>query len=106
MALSAPGLGTYPIRPIEAGALGVGWVVAFPQADRFGGDKAFADALAGTNSVIAMFENDNGQFPPTGTVILGDGIPIQAIEAQGVIGNVPELAKQLPGIGSCTNRCR
>ena len=27
---------------IDAGAMGVGWVVAFPQADRFGGDKAFA----------------------------------------------------------------
>ena len=50
---------------IEAGAMGVGWVVAFPQADRFGGDKAFATALADTNSVIAMFENDSGIYPPT-----------------------------------------
>ena len=78
---------------IEAGAWGVGWVVAFPQPDRFGGDKAFADALAGTPSVLAMFENDNGNYPPTtGTVILGDGIPVQAIPAQGVIQNTYELA--------------
>jgi adenylate cyclase len=78
---------------IEAGAWGVGWVVAFPQPDRFGGDKAFANALAGTPSVLAMFENDNGNYPPTtGTVILGDGIPVQAIPAQGVIQNTYELA--------------
>ena len=79
---------------IDAGAMGVGWVVAFPQADRFGGDKAFAKALAGTNSVIAMFENDTGEYPPTvGTVILGDGIPVQTIQSKGVIGNVPELSQ-------------
>ena len=79
---------------IDAGAMGVGWVVAFPQADRFGGDKAFATALAGTNSVIAMFENDTGEYPPTvGTVILGDGIPVQTIQSKGVIGNVFELSQ-------------
>ena len=78
---------------IDAGAMGVGWVVAFPQADRFGGDKAFAQVLAGTPSVLAMFENDNGSYPPTtGTVLLGDGIPVQAIPAQGVIQNTYELA--------------
>ena len=78
---------------IEAGAMGVGWVVAFPQADRFGGDKAFATALADTNSVIAMFENDSGIYPPTtGTVILGDGVPVQGIKSRGVVRNVPKLA--------------
>ena len=78
---------------LEAGALGVGWVVAFPQADRFGGDQAFADALLQGASVIATFEGGALYAPTTGTVILGDGIPIQAIEAQGVIGNVPVLAE-------------
>ena len=78
---------------LEAGALGVGWVVAFPQADRFDGDKAFADALLQGPSVIATFEGGASYAPTTGTVILGDGIPIQAIEAQGVIGNVPVLAE-------------
>ena len=78
---------------IDAGAMGVGWVIAFPQEDRFGGDTAFAKALAGTPSVLAMFENDNGSYPPTtGTVVLGDGIPVQAIPAQGVIQNTYELA--------------
>ena len=78
---------------IDAGAIGVGWVVAFPQADRFGGDKAFATALAGTPSVLAMFENDNGSYPPTtGTVILGDGVPVKGVFVRGVIQNTSELA--------------
>ena len=73
---------------LEAGALGVGWVVAFPQADRFGGDQTFADALAQGPSVIATFEGGSSYAPTTGTVILGDGEPIQGIASQGVIGNV------------------
>ncbi len=76
---------------LEAGALGVGWVVAFPQADRFGGDQAFADALAQGPSVIATFEGGSSYAPTTGTVILGDGEPIQGIASQGVIGNVSVL---------------
>ena len=33
------------IELLEKGALGVGWVILFPQEDRFGGDKQFAEAL-------------------------------------------------------------
>jgi len=78
---------------INAGAWGVGWVVAFPQKDRFGGDDDFAYMLSNTASVIAMFENDTGEYPPTtGTVILGDGLPIQAIESKGVVQNTEKLA--------------
>ena len=79
---------------MEAGAWGVGWVISFPQQDRFGGDKAFADVLASTSSVLAMFENDSSNYPPTtGTVILGDGVPVQGIAAQGVVENTYELAQ-------------
>jgi len=78
---------------MEAGAVGVGWVVAFPQEDRFSGDQAFADALLQIPSVIATFEGGASYAPTTGTVILGDGEPIQGIESQGVIGNVPVLAE-------------
>jgi len=77
---------------LDAGALGVGWVVAFPQADRFGGDQAFADALLQGPSVIATFAGGSSYAPTTGTVILGDGEPIQGIASQGVIGNVSVLA--------------
>ena len=79
---------------MEAGAWGVGWVISFPQQDRFGGDKAFADVLASTPSVLAMFENDSSNYPPTtGTVILGDGVPVQGIAARGVVENTYELAQ-------------
>lgn len=79
---------------MQAGALGVGWVIAFPQEDRFGGDQVFADTLIQGPSVLAMFENPNGNYPPTtGTVILGDGIPVEAYKSEGVLGNVPVLAK-------------
>jgi len=76
---------------LDAGALGVGWVVAFPQADRFGGDEAFANALLEGPSVIATFEGGSSYAPTAGTVILGDGEPIQGIKAEGVIGNTPVL---------------
>ena len=42
------------------GALGVGWVISFPQADRMGGDEDFARSLGYAPSVIAMFEDGKG----------------------------------------------
>tara|TARA_R110000824_G_scaffold65112_2_gene169869 strand:+ start:5632 stop:7395 length:1764 start_codon:yes stop_codon:yes gene_type:complete len=75
---------------LSNGAIGVGWVLSFPQPDRFGGDQDFSRALAGSPSIIAMFENDNGQFPKTtGTVILGE--EIGGINAKGVIQNIKVL---------------
>jgi len=77
---------------IDRGAIGVGWTVAYPQPDRFGGDEAFAKALKLSPSVLAMFENDNGDYPPTtGTVILGDDKG--GIEAKGIVQNIPILAE-------------
>jgi len=58
---------------LNNGAIGVGWVMAFPQPDRLGGDPVFAETLAYAPSVLAMFENDSGDYPPTtGTVIMGE----------------------------------
>ena len=75
---------------IKEGAMGVGWVVAFPEPDRFGGDEVFARSLASTPSVIAMFESNTGVIPPTtGTVILGEGA--NGIPASGVIVNTESL---------------
>ena len=72
---------------INQGGIGSGWTIAFPQADRFGGDKEFAESLSYAPSVLAMFENDSGAYPPTtGTVILGDDVA--GIKAQGVIQNI------------------
>jgi adenylate cyclase len=68
------------------GALGVGYAISFPQADRFGGDESFGRSLGYAPSVIAMFEDGKGQYPkPTGTVIKGNDIG--GIESQGVKEN-------------------
>ena len=75
---------------VEKGAIGVGWVIAFADKDRFGGDSLFATSLRYAPSVLAMFESDNGEYPPTiGTVILGENIT--GIKASGVTQNIPML---------------
>jgi adenylate cyclase len=68
----------------------VGWVIAFADKDRFGGDSIFSSSLRYAPSVLAMFESENGEYPPTtGTVILGDNIT--GIPAIGVTQNIPML---------------
>ena len=75
---------------LNNGALGVGWVIAFPQPDRFGGDEEFAQSLSQAPAVIAAFENDNGEYPlTTGTVILGEDIG--GFRAMGVIESIDIL---------------
>ena len=51
------------LEMIGKGALGVGWVISFPQADRMGGDEDFARSLGYAPSVIAMFEDGKGNYP-------------------------------------------
>ena len=73
---------------LNAGAMGVGWVISLPNPDRFGGDEMFLVALDYSPSILAMFEYDNGEYPPTsGTVLLGENI--SGIMAQGVVQNDP-----------------
>ena len=87
--LSRQTLAQIQINLLRKGAIGVGWVIAFPQPDRFGGDLEFSEALSFSPSVLAMFEG-KGEYPPTtGTVILGDDIG--GIKAQGVIQNIKVL---------------
>jgi len=75
---------------INKGAIGVGWVISFPQPDRMGGDKVFAQTLKYGPSVIAMFEDGNGNYPkPTGTVVKGDDIG--GIVSMGVKENLNTL---------------
>ena len=58
---------------LNKGAIGIGWVISFPQADRMGGDEVFAEALEYAPSVIAMFEDGKGVYPSTsGTVVFGE----------------------------------
>ena len=84
---------------LNAGALGVGWVVSFPQPDRFGSDEVFLEALSYGPSVLSMYEYNNGQYPPTtGTVLLGDNI--SGISASGVVENTQILQSLPQGISS------
>ena len=67
--------------------MGVGWVIAFPQPDRFGGDLEFAESLASIPSVLATFENESDSYPlTTGTVILG--VDRVGFKAKGVVQNI------------------
>jgi len=70
------------------GAIGVGWVIAFTEQDRFGGDKEFAEAINMTvPTVLATFENNTKFYPrTTGTVILGPDV--KGYPARGVRQNV------------------
>lgn len=89
--LSRQTLAQIHINLLRKGATGVGWVLAFPQPDRFGGDFEFSEALSFSPSVLAMFEGE-GDYPPTqGTVILGDDVG--GLKAKGVIQNI-EILKQ------------
>ena len=89
--LSRQTLAQIHINLLRKGAIGVGWVLAFPQPDRFGGDFEFSEALSFSPSVLAMFEGE-GDYPPTqGTVILGDDVG--GLKAKGVIQNI-EILKQ------------
>ena len=76
---------------LNKGALGVGWVILFPQQDRFGGDKIFSDVLSYAPSVLAMPEFDNGMYPEThGTVILGPDVDLP--KAKGFLQNIRPLS--------------
>ena len=75
---------------LNKGALGVGWVILFPQSDRFGGDEVFKQSLSYAPSVLAMPEFDNGEYPKThGTVLLGPDVDLP--KAKGFLQNIPEL---------------
>ena len=75
---------------LNKGALGVGWVILFPQPDRFGGDEVFKETLSYAPSILAMPEYDNDIYPKThGTVILGPDVNLP--KATGFLQNIPEL---------------
>jgi len=77
---------------INKGAIGIGWVISFPQPDRMGGDEVFAEALGYGPSVIAMFEDGKGNFPASpGTVVMGNNYG--GILSSGVKANLPTLSK-------------
>ena len=93
-------LGEINLDILAAGALGVGWVISFPQPDRMGGDQYFASSLELGPTILATFESPNGIYPKTtGTIIKGDDIG--GILTQGVVENISTLQdKSLEGIAT------
>jgi adenylate cyclase len=82
------------LEMIGKGALGVGWVISFPQADRMGGDEDFARSLGYAPSVIAMFEDGKGNYPASpGTVVLGEDKG--GIISTGVKSNLPSISNHV-----------
>jgi adenylate cyclase len=100
------------------GAIGVGWVIAFTEQDRFGGDKEFSEAINMTvPTVLAMFENDTKFYPrTTGTVILGpdvvgypargvrqnviaapEGVAVAPVDVDNLVRRIPLLMKSPDG---------
>jgi len=91
--LSRQRLSEINAQVIKKGAIGVGWVVTFPNKGRLSvnGDKAFSNSLSQIPSVLAMFENNKGIYPKTtGTVILGEDVG--GTFATGVTQNISILA--------------
>ena len=81
------------------GALGVGWVISFPQADRLGGDSRFAASLGYAPSVLATFETPNNIYPKTtGTVIKGSDVG--GISVSGVKENYKAYDNILQGMAT------
>ena len=79
------------VELLNKGAIGVGWTIAFPQKDRLGGDDVFAEALQYSPSVLAMFEDNSGSYPPTtGTIIKGNDIG--GIQVSGVVQNLDVIS--------------
>ncbi len=76
---------------INNGAIGVGWVVSFPQADRMGGDSVFSETMQLSPTVLAMFEDGKGNYPSSpGTVVIGNDNG--GIISSGVKENLPLLS--------------
>ena len=93
-------LASIQVDLINKGAIGIGWVISFPQADRMGGDEVFAKTLGYAPSVLAMFETNNGKYPKTtGTVIKGNDIG--GMLTPGVVQNINILqANSYQGIAT------
>ena len=82
---------------LAKGAIGVGWAISFPQADRFGGDNDLARSLGYAPSVIAMFEDGKGIYPASpGTVVLGNSVG--GIISSGVKANHSSYDEVLQGL--------
>ena len=90
-----------------SGAAVVGSTILFPEADRFGGDAAFADALRQYPVVLAQTVSSDCQkskldqdLRRTGVAVVGDGQPTDFLPSYPcVISNVKTLQQSSVGVG-------
>ena len=91
----------------SAGAGIVGSTILYPEADRFGGDKAFSESLAGTSTVLSQTVTTDCSASKsalttrrTGVAIVGDGEATEFLpQYPCVLSNIPLLQEAAAGIG-------
>ena len=93
------------ISDIYANGAGiVGTTIMFPENDRFGGDKKFADALKSHPLVLSQTTTDSCKgvqnFARTGVAVVGDGQPTEFLpQYPCVLSNIPALQEAAVGVG-------
>ena len=93
------------IRDIYANGAGVvGSTIMFPESDRFGGDKKFAEALNQYPVVLSQTTTDSCKgvqnIARTGVAVVGDGQPTEFLpQYPCVLSNIPTLQESAVGVG-------
>ena len=87
-----------------SGAAIVGSTIMFPEADRFGGDNTFADALTEYPVVLSQTTTDSCKgvqnIARTGVAVIGDGQPTEFLpQYPCVLSNIPALQEAAAGVG-------
>jgi adenylate cyclase len=91
----------------SAGAGIVGSTILYPEADRFGGDKAFSESLAGTPTVLSQTVTTDCSASKsaittrrTGVAIVGDGEATEFLpQYPCVLSNISLLQEAAAGVG-------
>ena len=91
----------------SAGAGIVGSTILYPEADRFGGDKAFSESLTGTPTVLSQTVTTDCSGSKsalttrrTGVAIVGDGEATEFLpQYPCVLSNIPPLQESAVGVG-------
>lgn len=88
---------------IEANAEIKAFTIVFPEADRLGGDPAFASWIKGSGVVLSQkadFRGRDDVAPYVGTAMKGEGDPMDfLLKYDKILTNIPELEEFAWGVG-------